>query len=160
MSSSVNFGRSRAAWAPSATDSDRLRTLRVPPKEVPLIFHGFGTPPKVGIQGLRRITAGLVKVAFLMKIKVLSWKGCQIREMRILCLPGGLKILCNCMQFACNVVRTFQGLNHRFNTPAGGLAAWWRIETWAREGRYSFDPTPWRRKARQSRARPGSPVDR
>ena len=72
------------------------------------------------------MAAGLVKVAFLMRIEVFSWKGCQIREMRIWCLPGGLKILCNCMQFACNIVRTFQGLNHEFNTPAGGLAAWWR----------------------------------
>ena len=86
------------------------------------------------------MAGALVKIAFSMKIEVFSWKGCQIREMRIWCLPGGLKILCNCMQFACNVVRTFQGLNHEFNTPAGGLAAWWRIETWAREGSIALIP--------------------
>ena len=124
------------------TASDRLRCLKVPPKEISLIFYAFGSPQKVGIQGLRRVTGALVKVAFVMKIKVFSWKGCQIREMRIWCLPGGLKILCNCMQFACNVVRTFQGLNHRFNTPAGGLAAWWRIETGAREGVYLGSQLP------------------
>ena len=35
-----------------------------------MIFHAFGTPQKVGIQGLRQMAAGLVKVAFLMKIMV------------------------------------------------------------------------------------------
>ena len=112
----------------------------MPPKEIPLIFHDFAPPQKVGIQALRRVTAELVKLACLMKIKVFAQKGCKSREMRIWCLPGGLKILCNCMQFACNVVRTFQGLNHEFNTPAGGLAAWWRIETWAREGSIALIP--------------------
>ena len=121
---------------PSRAASDRLRAPKVPPKEISLDFHAFRPPQKVGVQGLRPVAALQVKVVFLMKIEVFSWKGCQIREMRIWCLPGGLKILCNCMQFACNVVRTFQGLNHRFNTPAGGLAAWWRIETGAREGVY------------------------
>ena len=77
-----------------------------------MIFLDFGSPQKVGIQGLQRVAGALVKVAFSMKIDVFSWKGCQIREMRIWSLPGGLKILCNCMQFACNVVRTFQGVNH------------------------------------------------
>ena len=128
-----------------------------------MIFHDFGTPQKVGIQALRRVTAELVKVAFLMKIEAFSWKGCQIREMRIWCLPGGLKILCNCMRFACNVVRTFQGLNHESNTPAGGLAAWWRIETWARERSIALIPphgTAKPGKTRQDRVLPGSPVDR
>ena len=121
-------------------------------KKISLIFHAFGTPQKVGIQAIRRVPGALVKVAFLMKIKVFARKGCKSRKVRFWCLPGGLKILCNCMQFACNVVRTFQGLNHRFNTPAGGLAAWWRIETWAREGIYlgSHPPVP------QSQADPGT----
>ena len=125
---------------PSATDSDRFRTPKVPPREVCLSFHAFGTPQKVGIQGLRPMAGALVKVAFLIKIMVFSWKGCQNREMRFWSLPGGLKILCNCMQFACNVMRTFQGLNHEFNTPAGGLAAWWRIKTWARERSIALIP--------------------
>ena len=51
----------------------------------------------------------------------------------------------------------------RFDTPAGGLAAWWRIETWAREGVYlgsqlPVDALPG--KAGQVRARPGMALDR
>ena len=67
------------------------------------------------------------------------------------------------MQFACNVVRTFQGLNHRFNTPAGGLSAWWRIETWAREGVYLGSQVPVDAEpgtTGHDPAKPGSPVDR
>ena len=51
----------------------------------------------------------------------------------------------------------------RFDTPAGGLAAWWRIETWAREGVYlgsqlPVDALPGR--AGQDRAKPGAALDR
>ena len=49
------------------------------------------------------------------------------------------------------------------DTPAGGLAAWWRIETWAREGVYlgsqlPVDAVPG--KSGQGRAEPGLPPDR
>ena len=46
------------------------------------------------------------------------------------------------------------------DTPAGGLAAWWRIETWVREGGISWIPAPGRRSAGQGRASPGVPPDR
>ena len=51
----------------------------------------------------------------------------------------------------------------RFDTPAGGLAAWWRIETWAREGVYlgsqlPVDAEPGR--SGQNRAEPGAGLDR
>ena len=50
-----------------------------------------------------------------------------------------------------------------FDTPAGGLAAWWRIETWAREGVYLgsqllVDAVPGI--SGQGRARPGVTLDR
>ena len=50
-----------------------------------------------------------------------------------------------------------------FDTPAGGLAAWWRIETWAREGVYlgsqlPVDALPG--KSGQGRARPGMALNR
>ena len=51
----------------------------------------------------------------------------------------------------------------RFDTPAGGLAAWWRIETWAREGVYLGSQLPVDAEVRrtgQVRAGAGSPVDR
>ena len=41
------------------------------------------------------------------------------------------------------------------DTPAGGLAAWWRIETWAREEGIGLIPGPGRRCPAQSRAKPG-----
>ena len=49
------------------------------------------------------------------------------------------------------------------DTPAGGLAAWWQIETWAREGVYlgsqlPVDAVPG--KAGQNRAKPGAALDR
>ena len=51
----------------------------------------------------------------------------------------------------------------RFDTPAGGLAAWWRIETGAREGVYlgsqlPVDAVPG--KSGQVRANPGMALDR
>ena len=39
----------------------------------------------------------------------------------------------------------------RFDTPAGGLAAWWRIETWAREEGIGLIPGPGRRGTGQNR---------
>ena len=50
-----------------------------------------------------------------------------------------------------------------FDTPAGGLAAWWRIETWAREGVYlgsqlPVDAVPG--KAGQNQAGLGAALDR
>ena len=51
----------------------------------------------------------------------------------------------------------------RFDTPAGGLAAWWRIETWAREEGIGLIPGPGRRgtgQGRQNRAEPGMTPDR
>ena len=54
----------------------------------------------------------------------------------------------------------------RFDKPAGGLAAWWRIETGAREGVYlgsqlPVDALPGRTgQSREIRAKPGLILDR
>ena len=45
----------------------------------------------------------------------------------------------------------------RFGTPAGGLTAWWRMETWAREGGIPWIPAPGRRCPGQVRAEPADP---
>ena len=67
-------------------------------------FHACRRPQKVGIHGLRPVAALLVKIAFLMKIEVFA--RLQKLENAVLVPPWRMIILCNCMQFACNVVRT------------------------------------------------------
>ena len=44
-------------------------------------------------------------IFLLMKIKVFVRNGCKTQKLRFWCLAARLK-LCNCMQVACNVVRT------------------------------------------------------